>query len=393
MILEDPIKEINKLKYLNNVAMKSRYDMLFINKYNSDKGIKPFQSHYYRNYPSPCRDDDLLAYKLKASNESIKSYLNHIQLVTDSIENSHIIKNLDLIDQTSAMKFKVNKSIEPKQSLGFVITQQRTTIDTHQSKKPFKMSNDKRQNKVSIYSIDIKSNKPHSLRKVKNNKTKFPKIKIEKKINKCVFPRETTPILCTEPLRENNTIDRKHSTEPNLLCDDNSNVNYPKVLIPSYPIQKGEKRMIRLSKLLNKNEMIIDDVIPSVTKSKLLRKRIKVKQPKSDYIQYTQATEPINDDGKLAPTQAFTTINNNNNNNYKKYTYYDNFLLSKEEGVYPYPKHCILKNYYYKKNYKGLMKTNQNYKFLEDKISKTFEKMNNNIVDTIEDHKHVEDLY
>ena len=55
----DPIKEINKEKYLNLVALKFRDDLMSVNEENSAKGFE-IGTHWIPNKPYPLLDEDLL---------------------------------------------------------------------------------------------------------------------------------------------------------------------------------------------------------------------------------------------------------------------------------------------------------------------------------------------
>lgn len=385
---QDPIKDMNRQKYLNNVAMKTRYDMIAVNKYNEDQGIKCYKSQWYRNYPSPCRDRDLLAFKRKVTDEDIKSYLDRIQHVTDTINNCDIIAKLDSINQTSSFKTKVRAFNEPKKNTTYYTpttmkSSNHNSIDFRHNKKRIKHKDDRNKKSMFKNQTDIKDNKRSAFQEARTNKNeKFPLIKI----------REATPFLCTERLIVNGQNQKDIEYEKNLLFTKHTTIelNYPKIILSDYPIKKGDKiTKIRLSKLLNKNETNINDLNPSAPESTIQTDNIQGKPAKVDHNQYLQ-TEPIENDSKSLMGKE---MNITTNIAPMKYKQYDNFLFNKNEIDCPYPKHRCLKNYLYKKNHKGLRKTNDNYELLENKIDRTFERMNNNIINTVEYFKDKADLY
>lgn len=108
----DPIKEQNKEKYLNKAALKCRYDMISINKYNEKKGIET-GSHWTISNPYPLLDRDLLEFKGRLENKTMEELGKRSQKVIQTILGNQLPKKLDTFNHTKEIG-KVIKHLNPK---------------------------------------------------------------------------------------------------------------------------------------------------------------------------------------------------------------------------------------------------------------------------------------
>lgn len=98
----DPIKEINKEKYLNLVALKCRYDLMSVNEENSAKGFE-IGTHWIPNKPYPLLDEDLLYNTEFLKEEKTKIVWNRAQSFIKTTLKKDIIGKLDKMNQTKEM--------------------------------------------------------------------------------------------------------------------------------------------------------------------------------------------------------------------------------------------------------------------------------------------------
>ena len=96
----DPIKILNKTKFLNDAAIKCRYDLMNINRFYDSKGIK-FKKNLFLPFIYNQFDKDILDYGNKKKNSSYKDLKSKAELIIDKIHQSSIIEKLNNVDQTA----------------------------------------------------------------------------------------------------------------------------------------------------------------------------------------------------------------------------------------------------------------------------------------------------
>ena len=102
----DPIKEINNTKYLNTVAIKSRYELMKVNKENLKNGYE-IGTHWVKYTPYPVIDDDIRDNMAKFESYPIKKINTIKKGILDEISNSDIINQLNQNDQTKKLSNEI----------------------------------------------------------------------------------------------------------------------------------------------------------------------------------------------------------------------------------------------------------------------------------------------
>ena len=110
--LIDPIKEINNTKYLNSVAIKSRYELMKVNKENLKNGYE-IGTHWVKYTPYPVIDDDIRDNMAKLESFPIKKIATIKKGILDDISNSDIINQINMNDQTKKLSKEI-KSFQKK---------------------------------------------------------------------------------------------------------------------------------------------------------------------------------------------------------------------------------------------------------------------------------------
>ena len=108
----DPIKELNNSKYLNTVALKSRYELMKVNKDNLKNGYE-IGTHWVKYSPYPVLDDDIRDNMAKFESYPIKKINTIKKGILDEISNSDIINQLNQDDQTKKLSNEI-KSFQKK---------------------------------------------------------------------------------------------------------------------------------------------------------------------------------------------------------------------------------------------------------------------------------------
>ena len=108
----DPIKEINNSKYLNTVAIKSRYELMKVNKENLKNGYE-IGTHWVKYTPYPVIDDDIRDNMTKYESYPIKKINKIKKGILEEISNSDIINQLNQNDQTKKLSNEI-KSFQKK---------------------------------------------------------------------------------------------------------------------------------------------------------------------------------------------------------------------------------------------------------------------------------------
>jgi hypothetical protein len=96
----DPVKVLNKVKFLNEAAIKCRYDLMNINRFYDSKGIK-FKKNNFLPYIHNQFDKDIADYGSKMKNSSYKDLKSKAEFIVDKIHRSSIFEKLNNIDQTA----------------------------------------------------------------------------------------------------------------------------------------------------------------------------------------------------------------------------------------------------------------------------------------------------
>jgi len=102
----DPIKEINNSKYLNTVAIKSRYELMKVNKENLKNGYE-IGTHWVKYTPYPVIDDDIRDNMAKFESYPIKKINTIKKGILEEISNSDIINQLNQNDQTKKLSNEI----------------------------------------------------------------------------------------------------------------------------------------------------------------------------------------------------------------------------------------------------------------------------------------------
>ena len=102
----DPIKEINNTKYLNTVAIKSRYELMKVNKENLKNGYE-IGTHWVKYTPYPVIDDDIRDNMAKFESYPIKKINTIKKGILEEISNSDIINQLNQNDQTKKLSNEI----------------------------------------------------------------------------------------------------------------------------------------------------------------------------------------------------------------------------------------------------------------------------------------------
>jgi hypothetical protein len=108
----DPIKELNNSKYLNTVALKSRYELMKVNKDNLKNGYE-IGTHWVKYSPYPVLDDDIRDNMTKFESYPIKKINTIKKGILEEISNSDIINQLNQNDQTKKLSNEI-KSFQKK---------------------------------------------------------------------------------------------------------------------------------------------------------------------------------------------------------------------------------------------------------------------------------------
>jgi hypothetical protein len=96
----DPIKILNKSKFLNEVAIKCRYDLMHINRFYDSKGIK-FKRSVFLPYIYHKFDRDIVEYGNKFKNSSYEDLKTKAEQIYNRIQESSIIEKINKIDHTA----------------------------------------------------------------------------------------------------------------------------------------------------------------------------------------------------------------------------------------------------------------------------------------------------
>jgi hypothetical protein len=102
----DPMKEINKNKYLNDVFLKTRYSLLQNNEENEKKGIE-IGSHWKKFIKYPFLDNDIIESRLRK--ENLKEINDNYDKIINRVKESKIREYLNEIDNTKEFNNEITK--------------------------------------------------------------------------------------------------------------------------------------------------------------------------------------------------------------------------------------------------------------------------------------------
>lgn len=114
------MKEINRKIYLNEVALKTRYQLLNLNQQNEKLGYE-IGKNWNRNSLIPILDNDIFYNKYIHNNYSIKEINSENRKIYNNIKKSGIIKYLDKIEHTSSLSDEI-MNIRGKQKRDYYFT-------------------------------------------------------------------------------------------------------------------------------------------------------------------------------------------------------------------------------------------------------------------------------
>ena len=96
----NPVKELNKVKFLNEAAIKCRYDLMNINRFWDSKGIK-YKKNIFLPYIYNQFDKDISDYGTRLKSSSYKDLKSKAEFIIEKIHRSSIFEKLENIDQTA----------------------------------------------------------------------------------------------------------------------------------------------------------------------------------------------------------------------------------------------------------------------------------------------------
>ena len=104
----DPMKEINNNKYFNYVFLKSRYELMNLNKENSKKKNN-IRNHCLKNIPPPFLDIDLINNNEKLNELTLREINKNKHKAIKNLIKSKIFQKLNKIDQTRVHSDEIRK--------------------------------------------------------------------------------------------------------------------------------------------------------------------------------------------------------------------------------------------------------------------------------------------
>jgi len=104
----DPIKILNKSKFLNEAAIKCRYDLMHINRFYDSQGIS-YKKSVFLPYIHHKFDKDIVEYGNKFKNSSYQDLKTKAEMIYNKINESSIIEKLNKIDHTENSNIKSSR--------------------------------------------------------------------------------------------------------------------------------------------------------------------------------------------------------------------------------------------------------------------------------------------
>ena len=104
----DPIKIWNQRSFLNDVAIKCRFDMMYINRYYKEEGYTFKDNNLFINVTDPSCDKDITDFKHKIINDNVDDLIYRADLINSDILKSGVYDKIDSSDHTSLMNINLN---------------------------------------------------------------------------------------------------------------------------------------------------------------------------------------------------------------------------------------------------------------------------------------------
>ena len=102
MKYQDPMKVLNNEYYLNDVALKTRYNLLQINQQNKKEKVDR-GTHWKKFTPYPLIDEDIKYNLYIQGNKPIEKIIKNNEKIISNIDKSGLKKILNSIDHTSSL--------------------------------------------------------------------------------------------------------------------------------------------------------------------------------------------------------------------------------------------------------------------------------------------------
>ena len=247
-MIYDPMKEINKNKYLNDVFLKTRYSLLQNNEENEKKGIE-IGSHWKKFIKYPFLDNDIIESQLRK--ENLKEINDNYDKIINRVKESKIREYLNEIDNTKEFNNEITKIKNKNNTPDFIRESLKVPLFYHNLPKERKLFF-KKINHFKIEKDEKKKIKPFSfsLRKSfqKLKKTNYePKYDFySNKRGKCIFP-------------DINNINEKNEEESINFFNDNyekKNLNTLKknLVFKNISSKNRERKVIKLNYLINESK-------------------------------------------------------------------------------------------------------------------------------------------
>ena len=381
----DPIKVQNREKYLNKAALKCRYDMISINKFNEKKGIET-GSHWSISNPYPFLDKDLLEYKGRLENKTMEELGERSQKVIKNIVGNELSKKLDTFNHTKEIG-KVIKHLHPK-IYNPKMDRSTTCFRTFLFKK---MKNDKKspQKNNSLNSSSKRNIQTFSIKR--DYKLKLPK--------KVIYDIKPFNMICK---RRGNIflpdLDNKDNSGGNTITSRNNNV-YFQTYETDYSNVKNNKTIqntMSIEEDSNPNLLETREILANISplhKSKFIAPKISLKKPNKKNASFNLKlllNESDEEDNKIKNSkkekkslinkklfEAILTVKETEKKSNDKTENNNQEKKENKSTTQEFPKRFYSMNYNFSKNKKNIWISNKKIMKLETQIKNTFNKMRN----------------
>ena len=319
---KDPIKELNKEYYFNDVSLKSRYKLMKLNKQNEKEGYES-GTHWNKNYPYPLMDNDIKYNQYIQHSSTINKINKDNSALFSDINKSGIKSKLNSMDQSSlASKSIMNLK---QMAINNDIKLYKQIFPTLYNKKPL--------NKFIKSSLSINYNNRSESIKKNNNLKKNKKLNVLYRANKINDRISILPSLTEQNIYYNKEVD-------DILINDDDK-NKEKNIVYFSEGNKNKSIHLIQSKKTNEEKLNDNKLDKKIINSFSNRSRNKTN------LYFNSLT--LNN-----PSKTYRTINNEKKK-IKDWKFLDEVRLKKSY----FPKHLYYKNYNYDNSTKGI-KNNQN---------------------------------
>src|SRR5690349_16023184 len=104
---KDPIKYINNKRYLNNISLKCRYDLIDLNRFCNDRLMEPCNTELFKIMSLiKLYEDGLINTNAKPKNKGFGDLLNKSLETKERINTSGIYQSLEKINHTEEHNMK-----------------------------------------------------------------------------------------------------------------------------------------------------------------------------------------------------------------------------------------------------------------------------------------------